>query len=73
MTHLKDKGIQSSIHYPPIHKFKFYRENFKNSKDLLSITEDITKREVTLPLYPSMSDGDISYVCEMIKEYLTKR
>ncbi|UCG54772.1 MAG: DegT/DnrJ/EryC1/StrS family aminotransferase, partial [Dehalococcoidia bacterium] len=68
---LKERGIQSSIHYPPIHLFDFYRQNFGFMEGLLPITEDVVKRELTLPLYPSMSAQDVQYVCDAIAEYLT--
>jgi dTDP-4-amino-4,6-dideoxygalactose transaminase len=72
MIHLKDKGIQTSIHYPPIHKFHFYRNNLGYKEALLPLTEDVANREVTLPLYSSMGSEAIHYVCDSIKEYLEK-
>ena len=72
MKHLKDKGIQTSIHYPPIHQFQFHRRNAGNKENILPLTEEIGKREVSLPLYPSMEDEDVKYVCEIAIEYLIK-
>jgi len=67
---LKVRGIQTSIHYPPIHLFDFYRRTFGFKEGLLPITEDVAKRELTLPLYPSMRAQDVQYVCDSIAEYL---
>ena len=72
MQYLKDKGIQTSIHYPCIHQFEFYRREFGCKEGMLPVTEDITKREVTLPLYPSMSEESVQYVCKEVAEYLKK-
>ena len=72
MEWLKTKGIQSSIHYPPIHLFDFYRRTFGFKENYLPITEDVAKREITLPLYPSMSEPDVQYVCDSIAEYLAQ-
>ena len=72
MEYLKDKGIQSSIHYPPIHQFDFYRHNLGFEENSLTVTEDVAKREVTLPLYPSMGDEAVHYVCDVIIQYLQK-
>jgi dTDP-4-amino-4,6-dideoxygalactose transaminase len=72
MEYLKKKGIQTSIHYPPIHLFDYYRRNFGCHEGMLSITEEAAKREVTLPLYPSMTDKDVNHVCDTINEYLEK-
>jgi dTDP-4-amino-4,6-dideoxygalactose transaminase len=40
---------------------------------MLSITEEVGKREVTLPLYSSMKNEDVHYVCDVISEYLKER
>jgi dTDP-4-amino-4,6-dideoxygalactose transaminase len=72
MGYLKEKGIQTSIHYPPIHKFAYYRQRLNYADICLNITEDVAGREVTLPLYPSMNDETIQYVCDMITEYFRK-
>jgi dTDP-4-amino-4,6-dideoxygalactose transaminase len=39
---------------------------------MLPITEEVAEREVTLPLYPSMRDEDVHYVCDVIAKYLQK-
>ena len=72
MEFMKMKGIQSSIHYPAIHLFDFYRRNFSHNDGFLPVTEDIARREVTLPLYPSMQEEDVHYVCDSIVEYIER-
>ena len=67
MEQLKTHGIQTSIHYPPIHQFSAYQD-FWESDGSLSITEDAAAREVTLPLYPTMSDDDISTISNAIQQ-----
>jgi len=67
MENMKTHGIQTSIHYPPIHHFAAY-ENSANSN--LPVTENIVGREVTLPLYPAMSDEDVLVVAKTIREVL---
>jgi len=57
---MRKSGIQTSIHYPPIHQFSYFRQRY--SDVVLPITEDIARREVTLPLYPTMKDEDIDFV-----------
>jgi dTDP-4-amino-4,6-dideoxygalactose transaminase len=54
MDHMRAHGIQTSIHYPPIHKFSYYRE--LNPSVHLQKTEEAADREVTLPLYPDMDN-----------------
>ena len=73
MQYLKDRGIQTSIHYPPIHCFEYYRRIMNNETGSLSVTEDIARREITLPLYPGMTKADVAYVCDALKNYLSQQ
>jgi dTDP-4-amino-4,6-dideoxygalactose transaminase len=67
MAGMKDQGIQTSIHYPPIHTFTAY----KSDKSLaLPLTEAVTDREVTLPLYSTMTDDDVLTVAKAIYQAL---
>jgi dTDP-4-amino-4,6-dideoxygalactose transaminase len=72
MELLKKEGIQSSIHYPPIHKFSFYQRNIKNKKIRLPLTEYAGEHEVSLPLYPLLKRGEVEFVCRSIKRILTQ-
>lgn len=67
MTFLKSKGIQTSIHYPPIHLFSYYQQHFGYSKNFLPVTETVAAREVTLPLYPGLTFEQIDYIVETIE------
>lgn len=68
MQDLRDVGIQSSIHYRPIHTFSYYKEKYGMRK--LPITEFVANREVTLPLFPSMGEEKVQFVVEKVKELL---
>jgi dTDP-4-amino-4,6-dideoxygalactose transaminase len=60
MVFLREKGIQTSIHYPPIHCFSFYQKRFGFQN--LPLTENITQHELTLPIYADITDTQIDYV-----------
>jgi len=64
---MKENGIQTSIHYPPIHTFTSYKSNVVWD---LPVTEDVAKREITLPLYPAMSNDDVVVVVSAIQASL---
>ena len=72
MAHMKDCGIQTSIHYPPIHKFSHFRKLLGN-RPRLPITEQVAKNVVTLPLFPSMTHKDIDYIIDTILSYKTSK
>jgi dTDP-4-amino-4,6-dideoxygalactose transaminase len=65
MDHMRAAGIQTSIHYPPIHQFSYYRQEYPGV--VLPETESAAKREVTLPLYPTMSDNDVELVVSAVR------
>jgi dTDP-4-amino-4,6-dideoxygalactose transaminase len=66
MEHLKSQGVQTSIHYPPIHKFRIYAGT-ENGNSRLPITEAVVEREVTLPLYPGMTEADVATVVDAVR------
>jgi dTDP-4-amino-4,6-dideoxygalactose transaminase len=67
MQFMKDRGIQTSIHYPPIHQFSYYRALMPHTQ--LDRTEHIASRLVTLPLYPMMQRPHIEDVIASIKTW----
>jgi dTDP-4-amino-4,6-dideoxygalactose transaminase len=71
MEYLREQGIQTSVHYPPIHLFSYYRE-LMPSDIHLPLTEHVGRREVTLPLFPTMEEEQVEYVVGAIKEYLAR-
>jgi len=73
MSYLKENGIQTSIHYPPIHQFSYHRQLKESRRNDLTLTEDISQREVTLPLYPLMSFKQIDYIVEIIKRFMAEK
>lgn len=65
----KEKGIQTSIHYPPIHLFTHYLNIFGFKEGLLPKTEFVGKHEITLPLHPNMDKEDVRYIVENLLEF----
>jgi Predicted pyridoxal phosphate-dependent enzyme apparently involved in regulation of cell wall biogenesis len=70
MEQMKSQGIQTSIHYPPIHKFTAYQRIVEDGENQLLVTENVAEREVTLPLYPAMSNEDVNLVVKAVAHSL---
>jgi dTDP-4-amino-4,6-dideoxygalactose transaminase len=70
MEYLHEQGIQTSIHYPPVHLFSYYRKLVPGIH--LPLTEYVGRREVTLPLFPTMEEQHVEYVVNSIKDFLEK-
>ncbi|HUI89673.1 MAG TPA: DegT/DnrJ/EryC1/StrS family aminotransferase [Anaerolineales bacterium] len=70
MEAMKSYGIQTSIHYPPVHQFRIYQSEKGHGGISLPNTEQVAAREVTLPLYPSMTKSDVQVVAQAVRESL---
>lgn len=69
VAHLRAAGVQTSLHYPPIHLFTYYQEFLKKSPTL-PVTEKAAEGLVTLPLFPSMSEDQIQTVIDAVNSFL---
>jgi dTDP-4-amino-4,6-dideoxygalactose transaminase len=67
MNFLKSRGIQTSIHYPPVHEFSFYR-NLSVPRSDLKVTEALGRRILSLPLFPEMTREQVALVCDSFHE-----
>lgn len=61
---LLEKGIQTSVHYPAVHRFGFYQNE---RQAVLPNTEYVTDNEVTLPMYSRLTTNEIDYVTTELK------
>lgn len=61
---LAEQGIQTSLHYPPVHLFSHYRKLYPDV--CLPNTESIAKREITLPLHALMSTDDVAEISKCV-------
>ncbi len=69
IEYLMEKGIQTNIHYPtPILEQKAYLEYADQSNEY-PITQRICAQEVSLPLYPGMTDAQIKYVVDCVNHF----
>ena len=66
---MKEQGIGVGVHYPALHLFSLYRaQGFKEGD--FPHAEDIGRRTLTLPLFPSMRDSDVDRVCAAVARVL---
>ena len=70
MERMKAKGIQTSIHYPPLPDFQHYRDS--GEKSVIPLTRAVVTSEMTLPMYPRMTMGDAESVVEAMKDSLNE-
>ena len=67
---LSKAGIMTKVYFTPVHLTTFYKEKFGYKKGDLPITEEISKKVLTLPLYPRLKNNQMDYIIHSIKECL---
>tara|TARA_R100000935_G_scaffold9585_5_gene19443 strand:+ start:10722 stop:11855 length:1134 start_codon:yes stop_codon:yes gene_type:complete len=65
---LHESGIQTSIHYPPVHLFEIYYDSLNND---LKKTESVYNRLITLPMFGELTNRDIDYISEKLEGYVS--
>lgn len=69
---LQDKGIGVAVNYRPIHLLKYYRETFGYREGDYPVSEEIGRKTLSLPLYPSLKKEDVRYIVNVLKEEIAK-
>lgn len=59
---IHEAGVQTSVHYPAIHRFSIYKEYGA----VLPQTEYVTDHEITLPMYAALTMEDVEYIVKVV-------
>jgi dTDP-4-amino-4,6-dideoxygalactose transaminase len=59
---LHERGVQTSLHYPPVHRFSIYAHDAPD----LPLTDAYSARAVTLPLFADMTEAQQDLVLEAL-------
>ena len=62
---LEREGVQTSVHYPPVHLFSRYRAEGHRPGEL-PVAETLAERALSLPLYASMTIAQVDEVCALV-------
>ena len=69
--YLATAGIQSSVHYTPLHLMSFYKQFLKKS-DAFPIAEKIFEQILSLPLYPALTRKKVILITNRISDSIRK-
>jgi perosamine synthetase len=67
---LRSRGIGVNVHYIPVHLHPFYRNRFGTVPGLCPVAEAAYEQILSLPMFPSMSDGDVRFVIETVGDVI---
>lgn len=66
MERMREAGIQTTVHYPPVHQLSWYRNRYPPVG--LPCTEEFGLRELTLPLHPRMDEHQVESVARALAD-----
>jgi len=71
--YLNRKGIEATIYYKtPVHLMPLYRRLLNTGEGLLPVTEELSRRLLSLPVHHGMSEEDVQRVAEAVEEAMSK-
>lgn len=70
ITRMADEGIGTSVHFIPLHLQPYWRDRYGFKPDDFPATLDAYRRAVSLPIYPRMTDDDVTRVIETVRRLL---
>ncbi len=68
MLMLRERGIQTQVHYIPVHLQSYYRRNFGTRPGDCPKAEAYYQKALSIPLFPAMTDANLERVIETIGE-----
>ena len=69
---LQEKGVGVAVNFRAIHLLTYYRQTFGYQKGMFPIAEKIGDSTITIPLYPKLTDEEITYVIKTVNQVTKK-
>ncbi|MBU1671415.1 MAG: DegT/DnrJ/EryC1/StrS family aminotransferase [Actinobacteria bacterium] len=67
-SHLNSEGIMTKNYFEPVHRTVLFKEKLAYDTDL-PVTEAVSSRVLTLPMYPGLSEGEIDFICSKVRDF----
>lgn len=62
------KGVHTGLHYIPLHLLTYYKSKYELRVNDFPVALRYYQQILSLPIFPSMSDEEVLYVCDTIKK-----
>jgi len=69
---LAARGVATSLHFRALHLHSFYHDRYGMERGQFPNAEHVSDRTLSLPLSPAMSDVDVGYVIEQVRDAIVK-
>ncbi len=67
--YMRSNNIWVQVHYIPLHTMPYYQNNFGFKKGEFPIAENFYEREVSVPMFPSISNDELEFVIDTMKNF----
>ena len=67
---LRDCGLAVQVHYMPLHLHPYYRQRYGHKRGDFPVSEAYYDAEITLPLFPAMTESDVDDVVEIVLDVM---
>ena len=68
MARMRERGIECSVHFKPLNLHRYYQREFGYKAGDFPVAEGEWRRSLSVPIYPGMSEEDVEYVGESLRE-----
>jgi len=68
----KAQGVNLQVHYIPIHLHEYYKKRFDHKKGDCPVAERAYAQEVSLPLYPTLTQVQQNRIIKLVKQFVKK-
>lgn len=65
-SRLRKVGIETQLHYVPIHRLTYFARKAKFSTKRLKVSDSLWKTVLSLPLYPTIREGELEKVSDAV-------
>jgi UDP-4-amino-4-deoxy-L-arabinose-oxoglutarate aminotransferase len=69
---LQEKGVGIAVNFRAIHLMSYYRETFGYKRGTFPVAEKMGDSTITIPMYPKLTDEEIQYIIQTVKEVTAK-
>jgi dTDP-4-amino-4,6-dideoxygalactose transaminase len=66
-----ERGVECGVHYKPLFEMSYYR-HLGHTAQYFPNAAYAGRRVVSLPMYPDLRLSDVDYVCDQIKDIITR-
>ncbi len=70
MNELKARNVGTGIHFKAVHTHPYYQQKYPGLEKVLPHATWVSERICSLPLFPAMTEDDVAYVADAVKDVL---